>query len=85
MIGQIFGYPSGVIQNPDTKWLIFDTMLKRYKYFNAKNLRSVGQRAASYLSSNFDNDLTPGDLDSRLTGSSGAGAGRQTFSRDLQL
>ena len=38
-----------------------------------------------YQPSNFENDSTPGNLESGLTGSSGAGAGRQTFSWDLQL
>ena len=32
-----------------------------------------------YQPSNFENDLTPGDRDRRLIGSSVAGAGRQTF------
>ena len=35
--------------------------------------------------SNFENDLTPVQLESRLTCSRGVGAGRQTFSCDLQL
>ena len=35
--------------------------------------------------SNFENDLTPVQLESRPTGSRGAGAGWQTFSCDLQL
>ena len=35
--------------------------------------------------SNFENDLTPVQLESGPTGSRGAGAGRQTFSCDLQL
>ena len=34
----------------------------------------------SYWPSILENDLTPGDLESWLTGSSGAGAGCQTFS-----
>ena len=41
-------------------------------------LGSVGQRAAKL--SNFENDLTPGDLERGPLGSSVAGAGRQTFS-----
>ena len=35
--------------------------------------------------SNFENDLTLGELECGPIGSSGAGAGRQTFSWDLQL
>ena len=34
----------------------------------------------SYWASNFENDLTPGELEPGPTGSSGAGAGQQTFS-----
>ena len=38
-----------------------------------------------YQPSNFGNDLTQGELKSGPSSSSGAGAGRQTFSWDLQL
>jgi len=39
----------------------------------------------SYHPSNFENDSTPGKLESGPTGSSGAWAKGQTFSKDLQL
>ena len=45
--------------------------------FKAENLGSVG---LSYWPSNFENDSTPDELESGLTGLSGAGAGRQSFS-----
>ena len=63
----------------------FDTILKGYRSFNAENLGSVDQRASSYRPSNFEKDLTLGVLEWRPGGLSGAGAGRQTFSWDLQI
>ena len=39
----------------------------------------------NYWPSNFKNESTPGHLERGPSGSSVAGAGRQTFSGDLQL
>ena len=47
---------------------------KRFRSFNAENLGSEGQRAA-----NFENDSTPGELESGPTGSSGAELGGRLF------
>ena len=51
-----------------------------FRSFHAGNMGSEGQRAAKLPSANLENDSTLGELESGLTGSSGAGAKRQTFS-----
>ena len=60
----------------------FDTVLKRFRSFNAKNLGSAGQRAAKYRPSNFENDLTPVQLKLGLRGSTRA---EDFFSRPPDL
>ena len=57
--------------------------LKGFRSLNAKNLRSLGWRAAKLLAIIFENDLNRTWI--RLTGFSGARARWQFFSWDLQL
>ena len=57
---------------------------KKIGFFNTENLGSI-KGLQSYSPSNFEKDLTPGELECGPISSSGAGAGRQTFSWDLQL
>ena len=54
-------------------------LFKRFRSFIAENLESVGQRAAKLPAIKLENDLTPGDLESRPIGSSGAGTGLAVF------
>ena len=63
----------------------FDTILKGSRSFNAKNLESVGQRAAKLPAKNFENDLAPCKVKSGRTDLSVAGAARQTFLRPPTL
>ena len=51
-----------------------------FRSLNTKKFGSVGQRAAKLLASNFKNDSTPVRVEPGQSGSSGAGAGQQTFS-----
>ena len=63
----------------------FYSFLKGFRSFNAKNLESVGQRAAKWLAIKLWEWFDFAQNRTRADWPTGAGAGWQTFACDLQL
>ena len=57
----------------------FDTLLNRFRFFDAENLMSLSQRAAKLLAIKLRECLTLGKLESGPTGSRGQGSCGRLF------